>query len=188
MLTYRFRQRYIVGLCAGLVVSGLHAQTNGAAPWSGSAFSSDPKELILAATAIKPKQYAKVTIFTEEQRKVFNADGKYTTTSRAVYRVETKEAIGRWGTVKATWSPWRGTRPQIRARVIEPDGAGMDQPNEAIWYGFARIVEDYRLFDVGLSLYSRVGMVKSEEMPTSTYNLARSRERVIQAHMAHGGE
>jgi tetratricopeptide (TPR) repeat protein len=86
------------------------------------AFSADPKELIAAAAAIKPRQYDKVTIFTEEQRKIFNASGKYTVTNRTVYRVESKEALARWGTVRANWSPWRGARPEIRARVIEPDG------------------------------------------------------------------
>ena len=122
MLPSRFRQTYLQGIFTALLACSLHAQSNSAAPWNAPAFSSDPKELIAAAAGIKPKQYAKVTIFTEEQRKVFNADGKYTTTSRTVYRVETKEAFGRWGTVKANWSPWRGTRPQIRARVIEPNG------------------------------------------------------------------
>lgn len=106
----------------GVFASWLHAQTN-PAPWNTQPFSADPKEIGAAAAAIKPKQYAKVTVFTDERHVAFDADGKYTLTTRTVYRVETKDAFKRWGTVKATWSPWRSSRPQIRARVIAPDGS-----------------------------------------------------------------
>ena len=109
-------------LCAVLLTSTFHAQTSTVAPWNAAAFSADPKELMAAAAAIKPKQYDKVTVFTDEQSQVFNLEGKFTVTHRIVYRVESKEAIARWGTVKANWSPWRGPRPEIRARVIEPNG------------------------------------------------------------------
>jgi len=68
------------------------------------------------------------------------------------------------------------------------DSAGMRQPDEAVWYGFARVAEDYGLTDVALSLYRRVGKTKNYDTPTSTYNLARHREQMIQAHTAHGGE
>jgi len=112
----------ISGLCLLLLACALHAQPEPAAPWNRVTFSADPKELIDAAAAIRPRQYDKVTIFTKEQRKIFNASGKYTVTNRTIYRVESKEAMARWGTVTANWSPWRGPRPEIRARVIEPDG------------------------------------------------------------------
>jgi len=122
MIPSSTRLRVLSGLWLVFLSCGLHAQTTSAAPWNSASFSADPKELIAAAATIKPKQYDKVTIFTEEQRKVFNASGKYTVTTRTVYRIESKEAMARWGTARASWSPWRGPRPEIRARVIEPDG------------------------------------------------------------------
>ena len=109
-------------LCVVFLASTLRGQTSPATPWIAAAFSADPKELMAAAAAIKPKQYDKVTIFTEEQSKIFNPNGRYTVTNRTVYRVESKEAMERWGTARASWSPWRGPRPEIRARVIKPDG------------------------------------------------------------------
>ena len=117
------RRSYLSALVIGFFACGLHAQTNSSAPWNTAPFSAYAKEMGAAAAAIKPKQYAKVTIFTDERRVVFDTDGKYTLTTRSVYRIETKEAFKRWGTVKATWSPWRSSRPQIRARVIAPDGS-----------------------------------------------------------------
>jgi len=106
-----------------LLAGAVRAENPPTAPWNSPAFSADPREISAAAAQIKAKQYAKVTVFTEEQRKIFSPNGKYTVSRRVVYRVETKEAIARWGTIKANWSPWRGPRPQLRARVIEPDGS-----------------------------------------------------------------
>ncbi len=68
------------------------------------------------------------------------------------------------------------------------DAAGMSQPNEAVWYGFARVAEDYGLTEVALSLYGRVGKTKNDDMPTSTYNLARHREQMLREQAARGGE
>ncbi|HVM92644.1 MAG TPA: DUF3857 domain-containing protein [Terriglobales bacterium] len=114
--------RVFSGLCLLVLACVLYGRTIPSAPWNSPSFTADPKELIAAAATIKPRQYDKVTIFLEEQRKVFNASGKYTVTTRTVYRIESKEAMARWGTARASWSPWRGPRPEIRARVIEPDG------------------------------------------------------------------
>ena len=59
------------------------------------------------------------------------------------------------------------------------DSGGFEEPNEAIWYGFGRIAENYGLRAVALSLYQRVGKTPEADLPTSTYNLARIRERLL---------
>ena len=61
------------------------------------------------------------------------------------------------------------------------DSVGMDVPDEPIWYGLGRIAEDYGLQTVALSLYQRVGKTEGAEIPSSTYNLARLREKVVQS-------
>ena len=104
-------------------VSSLYGQGPPGASWSAPPFTADPKDIAAAAAAVKPEQYAKVTVFTDERRIVFDASGKYTITTHSLYRVETKDAFKRWGTIKATWSPWRSARPQVRARVIAADGS-----------------------------------------------------------------
>ncbi|MGB9204079.1 MAG: DUF3857 domain-containing protein, partial [Terriglobales bacterium] len=76
----------------------------------------------MAAAAIKVQKFANVTVLFEERRVVFDSDERTTSSVHIVYRVETKDALSNWGTAKATWSPWRQKRPQIRARVIAPDG------------------------------------------------------------------
>lgn len=114
------RRCYLSALGIGFFACLLQAQTS--SPWNTAPFSADPKDIVASAKAIKPEQYAKVTIFTDERRVVFGANGQYTVTARTFYRIETKDAFKRWGTVRTTWSPWRSARPQVRARVIAPDG------------------------------------------------------------------
>jgi len=76
-----------------------------------------------AAALVKPERYATVTIFSEERHVTFDSAERALQTSRLFYRIEAKDALVNWGTVKANWSPWRQKRPVVRARVIAPDGA-----------------------------------------------------------------
>jgi len=73
-----------------------------------------------------------------------------------------------------------GKTKEARELLLQAmDSGGLDEPNEAIWYGFGRIAEDYGLEAVALSLYQRVGKTPEAELSSSTYNLARMRERLI---------
>src|SRR5215468_10287560 len=83
-------------------------------PWEAPAFSAAPKDIVTAAAAIKPQQYAIVTILNEERRVIFDTSERVVVTNRLFYRVEAKDALVGWGTVRATWSPWRQKRPVIR--------------------------------------------------------------------------
>ena len=76
----------------------------------------------MAAAAVKVQKFANVTVLFEERHVVFDSAERTTSSVRIVYRIETKDAVRDWGTAKATWSPWRQKRPQIRARVIAPNG------------------------------------------------------------------
>jgi hypothetical protein len=129
MKTMRFR---LLSLClftfAFALVSGesrLDAQGTPAAsaPWQAAPFSASAKDVLDAAAAITPQQYATVTILNEEHRIVLDASERAVQTRRMFYRVEAKEALMGWGTMRATWSPWRQKRPTVRARVIAPDGS-----------------------------------------------------------------
>jgi tetratricopeptide (TPR) repeat protein len=60
------------------------------------------------------------------------------------------------------------------------DSAGLDEPNEPVWFGFGRIAEEYGLGQAALSLYQRVVRNdSSDDLPTSTYSLARLREKQV---------
>lgn len=73
----------------------------------------------------------------------------------------------------------KGKTKEARDLLIRAmDLQGIEQPDEAIWFGFGLIAEQYGLNDVALSLYRRVEAVPAS-MPGSTYNLALMRERLI---------
>jgi len=68
------------------------------------------------------------------------------------------------------------------------DSQGIEEPNEEIWYGFGRIAEDYGLSDVARVLYRRVADAEDAYLPSSTYNLARSREKALPSQVANGAQ
>jgi|HubBroStandDraft_1064217.scaffolds.fasta_scaffold00030_14 predicted Zn-dependent protease len=117
-----FNRIFLSALYLVLIAGTLQGQNATTAPWEAAAFSTDPKDIATAAAAIKAKKFANATVLYEERHVVFDAADRTTATIRIVYRVETKDALRDWGTARATWSPWRQKRPEIRARVIAPDG------------------------------------------------------------------
>lgn len=60
----------------------------------------------------------------------------------------------------------------------------LDEPNEAIWFGFGRIAEHYGEYEGARKAYERVEKPEDESvLPVSTYTLAASRLRVIYAQL-----
>lgn len=73
----------------------------------------------------------------------------------------------------------KGKTKEARDLLIRAmDLQGIEQPDEAIWFGFGLIAEQYGLKDVALSLYRRVEVVP-DPTPGSIYNLALMREKLI---------
>ncbi|HET8715864.1 MAG TPA: DUF3857 and transglutaminase domain-containing protein, partial [Holophagaceae bacterium] len=82
-----------------------------------------PVEALRQASAEVPAQAdAGIQDLLEETRIEIDAEGRRTRTYRYVFRVDQDGAVDDWRQVAASWSPWREARPEIRARVITPDG------------------------------------------------------------------
>ncbi len=97
--------------------------TAGAAPWDGAPFTSDPKALLEAASAVPAPADAAAIILARESRYVFEEDGKVLHTGRLVYRVLTQAGVAEWASIEVPWAPWHNERPELRARVVTTDGA-----------------------------------------------------------------
>ncbi|HEV2284891.1 MAG TPA: DUF3857 domain-containing protein, partial [Steroidobacteraceae bacterium] len=52
----------------------------------------------------------------------FAADGSDRYTQDLVYKVLTPAGVQNWKELSIRWSPWRDSKPAMRARVIAPDG------------------------------------------------------------------
>ncbi|MBN1209442.1 MAG: DUF3857 domain-containing protein [Myxococcaceae bacterium] len=91
-------------------------------PWDAPPFSADPAAIAGAAAALPTPEGAEVEILLEEGTFSYDAQGRETSTSRLVYRVLTPEGAKSWATVGIGYAPWHEERPELRARVITPDG------------------------------------------------------------------
>jgi len=106
------------------LAAALALAAGAAAPWSAAPpFQADPREVARAAAALDAPADADVDVLLDEVRFTFDEQGRATTTWRLVFRPMTPEAAGRWAEVLRPWSPWHEARPEVRARVIGPDGA-----------------------------------------------------------------
>lgn len=89
-------------------------------PWD-EPFAGDPAAILEAAAALPPSEEG-VRVLLEEMEVVFHGKHRVTSRLRRVYRVEEEWAVDGWGQVYAPWSPWFEERPEVRARVMTPDG------------------------------------------------------------------
>ena len=94
------------------------------APWDGPAFSGDPAAVLAAAAELPVPEGAEVEVLFETVVHVLDAEGLVSSTYHKVYRLIDAAALGGWwSNLDVRWSPWYQARPEVRARVIGPDGS-----------------------------------------------------------------
>ncbi len=91
-------------------------------PWDAEPFTADPAAVARAAARFPGTEGEPVVVLLSDQRYTLDDAGRETYTQRLVYRILTAAADTSWSTVERTWSPWRQGRPEVRARVITPEG------------------------------------------------------------------
>ncbi|HSS78188.1 MAG TPA: DUF3857 domain-containing protein [Thermoanaerobaculia bacterium] len=99
------------------------AAANAAQPWEGAPFSVDAPALARAAAKVESEEGDDVVVLLAEASYSYDAAGRETYSQRLVYKILTATAHESWSTVEENWAPWHQARPEIRARVITPDGA-----------------------------------------------------------------
>jgi hypothetical protein len=63
-----------------------------------------------------------VIVLLSDARYSYDESGRETYTHHIVYRLLTNAADESWSTVEERWSPWHQSKPEVRARVITPEG------------------------------------------------------------------
>ncbi len=86
------------------------------------AFSVRPADLLKASAAIPATAGHNVTELLEETQVSIDDQGRRTVRYRYIFRIDQATAVEGWSTVSAPYAPWLDEKPQIRARVITPDG------------------------------------------------------------------
>jgi tetratricopeptide (TPR) repeat protein len=112
-------------LCLLLLAGALAAQAaaDTAPPWDGAPFSAGAPAMARAAAKVEGEEGDDVVVLLAEASYSYDAAGRETYSQRLVYKILTATAHGSWSTVEEGWAPWHQARPEIRARVITPDGA-----------------------------------------------------------------
>jgi tetratricopeptide (TPR) repeat protein/transglutaminase-like putative cysteine protease len=70
---------------------------------------------------VKTADGTDTVVLTEEERYVFEDDGRCSHTYYLLYKVLTQKGAEQWDEVSTSWEPWHEARPGIRARVITAD-------------------------------------------------------------------
>ncbi|HEX4966181.1 MAG TPA: DUF3857 domain-containing protein [Thermoanaerobaculia bacterium] len=94
-----------------------------AQPWEGAPFTADAAAVARAAAKVQSEEGDDVVVLLSEASYSYDAAGRETYSQRLVYKILTATAHESWSTVDEGWAPWHQARPEIRARVITPDGA-----------------------------------------------------------------
>ncbi|MFL6234730.1 MAG: DUF3857 domain-containing protein [Thermoanaerobaculia bacterium] len=94
-----------------------------ATPWEGAPFTADAGAVAQAAAKVKAEEDDDVVVLLMEVSYTFDEAGRETYSQRLVYRILNANTHESWSTVEEGWEPWHQAKPEIRARVITPDGA-----------------------------------------------------------------
>src|SRR3954469_25719618 len=105
------------------VMAAATATATPSQPWEGVPFAADGPTIARAAAKVESEEGDDVVVLLMEASYSFDAAGRETYSQRLVYRILTAGAHESWSTVEEGWEPWHQARPEIRARVITPDGA-----------------------------------------------------------------
>ncbi len=94
-----------------------------AQPWEGAPFGAAAPAMARAAAKVTGETGDDVVVLLAEASYSYDAAGRETFSQRLVYKILAAGAHESWSTVEEGWAPWHQSRPEIRARVITPDGA-----------------------------------------------------------------
>src|SRR5690242_21707825 len=79
-------------------------------------------EFYKAASPAAVKSGTDVVVLCDEESYRFDTDGKALRTVYVSYKVLSQRGAEEWDALSADWRPWNEEKPQIRARVVTPDG------------------------------------------------------------------
>ena len=90
---------------------------------SPAAFERSPREMLELAAAKPPPTGAAIEILSSETELLIGSERRESTTFHQVYRIiDANDAAESWKEVRVNWTHWMTERPELKARVITPDG------------------------------------------------------------------
>ncbi|MGA2435927.1 MAG: DUF3857 domain-containing protein, partial [Bryobacteraceae bacterium] len=110
--------------CAILIflVLSTTARAQQAPLWTSPAFQVSAAAMLQSAATVEKTKGYDVTVLLDDRSASIDEMGRMIQRFRLVYRIETNEGVKSWATVGLEWEPWHQKHPEVRARVITPDG------------------------------------------------------------------
>lgn len=101
-------------------------------PWDGPPFSAEPVEIVRRVAAMSAPKDADVEVLLFDESHAFETGGEQTLRRHLVYRILSPAGVEGWSTIQMGWRPWHQERPELRARVIDAQGAARSLDPETI--------------------------------------------------------
>ncbi|HWR15104.1 MAG TPA: DUF3857 domain-containing protein [Terriglobales bacterium] len=95
----------------------------GASENQNNGFSATPRQLLESAADVKADKSAEIATSLAEYTFQLDAQSRLTYKVHRIFRIESQDSVEDWSSVSVYYSPWRQDRPEIRVRVINPDGS-----------------------------------------------------------------
>ena len=135
---------------------------------SDSKLDSTPRQLLDDAAKVQANGAADVTSLLVDRTYEIDAQSRLTTRIVRRYRVETQDAVEGWSSIAAQYSPWYEERPELKARVITPDGVEHVLDAKALTDAPAsddaqeQVYDDNRVYQGPLPSVTRGAVVETE--------------------------
>jgi tetratricopeptide (TPR) repeat protein len=107
----------------GVVLFFAAFQAWAADTWSGPAFTAEVGTLRTFGETVKTAKHAEATVFLNDVNFNFDEAGNLVETRHLIYRIESQDGVQNWSETSGQWDAWHQAKPDIKARVITPDGA-----------------------------------------------------------------
>ncbi|MCG8457310.1 MAG: DUF3857 domain-containing protein, partial [Holophagales bacterium] len=91
-------------------------------PWLGGPFAASAAQLLDATQGIEPPDGAPAVMLYQDASYTFDRQGRLSFRRHWIYKVADPEAFLEWAKTEIRWSPWLEEVPEIRSRVIFPEG------------------------------------------------------------------
>ena len=136
-------------------------------PLDGPAFSASVEDIQKAAAKVSPEKFVEATVLFERDTYTLDSHGRVTYRHSIIYRIETKGGVDDWAEISQRWETWYQKRPEIHARVIQPDSSVSQLDQKTITDGPAsegddNVYTDARIRKVPLPGLS-IGAIVEEE-------------------------
>lgn len=121
--------RLLLILCTAGAVGAQEAAQSAVGPWLAGPFEGAADEIYARAVALTEGRAGTATMLFQGVKYRFAADGRLEIRRHWVYRILDSSALEDWSVSQMRWSPWHQGRPEIRARVINAEGARWADPS-----------------------------------------------------------